>query len=182
MVDYAKFEKLAAGLDDDEHPAKKLFGAPPPGASSSGGKNPVDELLSLKSKTDPTIADLKAAMAMLPPDAKHKFLSEVSKPGVVEALTKNMDQLHAEDPAKAASLMAGMKMTIHGLKAKPELNGKSCRVVEYVAAKGRCAVQVDGESAKLLVKPENLSKDVRDADLMEKLDVIERMHAATARQ
>ena len=42
-----------------------------------------------------------------------------------------------------------------GLKAKPELNGKSAKVGAFDAAKGRYAAQIDGGET-LALKRENL--------------------------
>ena len=42
------------------------------------------------------------------------------------------------------SLGAGAAVTIHGLRGRPELNGKSGTVMQWMPARGRYEVQVPG--------------------------------------
>ena len=54
----------------------------------------------------------------------------------------------------------GARVELHGLKAKPQLNGQCGIVVDYVASSGRCTVVLDesgGETkTKKNLKPDNL--------------------------
>ena len=50
-------------------------------------------------------------------------------------------------------------MTVSGLKSKPEANGRGGTVEDFVAAKGRFAVRIDGLGDNaMLLKPENVTR------------------------
>ena len=55
-------------------------------------------------------------------------------------------------------------MRIHGLKARPDLNGKCGRVERYDAGRQRYEVLVDGERESIMVKPTNLQPVNANAD------------------
>ena len=63
-------------------------------------------------------------------------------------------------PISASPVPIGTRVEVHGLKAKPQLNGQCGIVVDYVASSGRCTVVLDesaGETkTKKSLKPENL--------------------------
>eukprot|EP00930_Biecheleria_cincta_P055182 TRINITY_DN41531_c0_g1_i1.p1 TRINITY_DN41531_c0_g1~~TRINITY_DN41531_c0_g1_i1.p1 ORF type:complete len:532 (+),score=75.44 TRINITY_DN41531_c0_g1_i1:58-1653(+) len=48
------------------------------------------------------------------------------------------------------------KVSIQGLSAKPELNGRQCKLIAFDESKGRWQVEIDGQRDPILVKPENL--------------------------
>ena len=52
----------------------------------------------------------------------------------------------------------GARVELHGLKAKPQLNGQSGVVVDYMELSGRCTVALedDGAEIKMNIKLENL--------------------------
>jgi len=116
----------------------------------------LQDLLSLKS--DASFAELKAKMMNLPDGAKQKFLSQMSQPGMMDALTRKAEAIKSEDPAAAAKLLVGMRVKLEGLKARPELNGAMGTVEKYVEDKGRCVVKLDAGGEKILLKPGNLTR------------------------
>ena len=60
------------------------------------------------------------------------------------------------------AFVKGTKVQIHGLQAKPELNGKCGRTTAYNREKGRFAVAIEG-GPSMLLKPANLTA-VHDPD------------------
>ena len=63
-------------------------------------------------------------------------------------------------PPSAPPVPIGTRVELHGLKAKPQLNGQYGIVVGYVLSSGRCTVVLEdarGETkTKMSIKPENL--------------------------
>ena len=63
-------------------------------------------------------------------------------------------------PPSASPVPIGTRVELHGLKAKPQLNGQYGIVVGYVLSSGRCTVVLEngrGETkTKMSIKPENL--------------------------
>ena len=63
-------------------------------------------------------------------------------------------------PPSASPIPIGTRVELHGLKAKPQLNGQYGIVVGYVASSGRCTVVLEGArgetETKMSIKPENL--------------------------
>ena len=164
-MNYNKWDHIIDDEDEGNSPESSVADATAgwnwaESAKSTGqSASPVDDLLTLKG--DSSLAELKAKMMNLPADAKHKFMEQISSPGVLEQLTQKVDALRQGDPVAAGKLLVGMRVTLTGLSAKPELNGRSGRVVEFVEAKGRCAVQLDGMKDKLLLKPQNLDRETK---------------------
>ena len=69
---------------------------------------------------------------------------------------------NSSTPAPSASpVPIGTRVELHGLKAKPQLNGQYGIVVGYVASSGRCTVALEGArgetETKMSIKPENLT-------------------------
>ena len=64
-------------------------------------------------------------------------------------------------PPSASPVPVGTRVELHGLKAKPQLNGQYGIVVGYVASSGRCTVALEGArgktETKMNIKPENLT-------------------------
>ena len=64
-------------------------------------------------------------------------------------------------PPSASPIPIGMRVELHGLKAKPQLNGQYGIVVGYVASSSRCTVALEGArgetETKMSIKPENLT-------------------------
>ena len=64
-------------------------------------------------------------------------------------------------PPSASPVPIGTRVELHGLKAKPQLNGQYGIVVDYVASSGRCTVALGsarGETETTMsIKPENLT-------------------------
>ena len=64
-------------------------------------------------------------------------------------------------PPSASPVPIGTRVELHGLKAKPQLNGQYGIVVGYVASSGRCTVALGGArgktETKMSIKPENLT-------------------------
>ena len=64
-------------------------------------------------------------------------------------------------PSSTPPVPIGTRVEVHGLKAKPQLNGQCGIVVGYLESSGRCTVSLDSGSEtktkkNLMVKPENL--------------------------
>ena len=63
-------------------------------------------------------------------------------------------------PPSASPVPIGTRVELHGLKAKPQLNGQYGIVVGYVLSSGLCTVVLEdarGETkTKMSIKPENL--------------------------
>ena len=62
---------------------------------------------------------------------------------------------HAAATAPAPNL-SGRRVSIDGLKGRPELNGRCGVAGRFDAAKGRYEVAVEGEAEAVLLKPANL--------------------------
>ena len=64
-------------------------------------------------------------------------------------------------PISTCPVPIGARVELHGLKAKPQLNGQYGIVVGYVASSGRCTVALEGArgttKTKTSIKPENLT-------------------------
>ena len=64
-------------------------------------------------------------------------------------------------PPSASPVPIGTRVELHGLKAKPQLNGQYGIVVGYVASSGRCTVALEDSrgktETKMSIKPENLT-------------------------
>ena len=64
-------------------------------------------------------------------------------------------------PLPSTPVPIGTRVELHGLKAKPQLNGQYGIVVGYVASSGRCTVVLEGArgetETKMSIKPENLT-------------------------
>ena len=64
---------------------------------------------------------------------------------------------HAAATAPAPNL-SGRRVSIDGLKGRPELNGRCGVAGRFDAAKGRYEVAVEGEAEAVLLKPANLQE------------------------
>jgi len=58
---------------------------------------------------------------------------------------------------ESAAPASGPRVTLHGLAARPELNGKRGTLVAFEESKGRWQVKMDADGTVLLLKPECLS-------------------------
>jgi hypothetical protein len=151
-------------------------------AKAAGAKpSPLEDLFTLG--TSSSAADVMQKMRRLPPDAKRRFLEgiqsgagrdllEKALPGGSAAMAAALSGSAAPAsapratppsaaPAPAAErddprALVGQRVVLSDLQARPELNGRQGTVVQYVAAKGRCAVRLDGAAeadAPLALKP-----------------------------
>ena len=61
---------------------------------------------------------------------------------------------------RSVGMPAGCLICLHGLEAKPELNGAGGRLIAFEAAKGRYVVELerDGKKSRMLVKPQNVKR------------------------
>ena len=61
---------------------------------------------------------------------------------------------------RSGEFPAGCLICLHGLKAKPELNGVGGRLVSYDSVKGRHIVELerDGKKTRMLIKPHNIKR------------------------
>ena len=93
---------------------------------------------------------------------------EIAKQGI-EFIMQAMRETRASQqtnnssmpPPSASPIPIGTRVELHGLKAKPQLNGQYGIVVGYVASSGRCTVVLEGArgktETKMSIKPENLT-------------------------
>ena len=174
-TNYGKFDKI--GKDEEGERA--------PAAPDKSGSEAVQELLTLGK--DASMADLMAKMKALPASAKQHFLDKLG-PDVMEAATKWNQQSPASRapaaavmpptkepgpasakaakqavpeprPSETSAKLVGCSVTIAGLTARPELNGKHGVCASFHTAKGRYAVKIDGFSEPMLLKPDNLTEN-----------------------
>ena len=91
-----------------------------------------------------------------------RFPSAVAN-GITPGLTPQQTAKKEPTPPKTdLQTMVGARVTLQDLKAKPELNGTKCLVVQVNKKKGRLAVRLDGHDASeapMLLKPENLVRE-----------------------
>ena len=77
-----------------------------------------------------------------------------------ETLASQQTNNSSMPPPSAPPVPIGTRVELHGLKAKPQLNGQYGIVVGYVLSSGRCTVVLEdarGETkTKMSIKPENL--------------------------
>ena len=59
--------------------------------------------------------------------------------------------------------LSGRRVSIDGLKGRPELNGRCGVAGRFDAAKGRYEVAVEGEAEAVLLKPANLQEVLEPA-------------------
>ena len=88
-----------------------------------------------------------------------------------QLLRQHAERLTAEAEAAVMNAVAtapmpnlsGRRVSIDGLKWRPELNGRSGVAGRFDAAKGRYEVAVEGEAEAVLLKPANLQEVFEDA-------------------
>ena len=56
------------------------------------------------------------------------------------------------------SILVGARVELHGLRAKPELNGQRGVVTDFDASTGRCSVQLEDGRGPYNIKPGNLKR------------------------
>ena len=181
---YAKFNGIGDDNDDENEqnqaPAAKRGGNSNAFDGNGEDSNPLQDLLSLGK--DASMAELMAKMKALPPSAKKVFLDKVGTPEMMKA-AKDMAKakgvpgdsllksavdlgngkldLAAEPPRveevdDGTHAFVGKQVILSGLKARPELNGKSGSCLHFDSATGRYAVRIEGVEAQKLLKAENL--------------------------
>ena len=86
-----------------------------------------------------------------------EFIMQAMRDSRASQLTNNS----SPPPPSAPPVPIGTRVELHGLKAKPQLNGQYGIVVGYVASSGRCTVALEGArgktETKMSIKPENLT-------------------------
>ena len=90
-----------------------------------------------------------------------KQLIELIMQEVRETCASQQTNNSSTSPPSASPVPIGTRVELHGLKAKPQLNGQYGIVVGYVASSGRCTVALEGArgetETKMNIKPENLT-------------------------
>ena len=142
--------------------------------------NPMDDLFTLGKGA--SAAELIEKMKAMPDSAKQQFLKDIGPDVIEQAMGMDLDGCHEprrqqdkpgppvgaersagrdgarrgpEETGRQGALL-GSRVVVSGLKARPELNGKGGVCTDFVPAKGRYAVRVDGERDAVLLKPANL--------------------------
>jgi ankyrin repeat protein len=122
----------------------------------------VQALLDAKADASPQNANNYTAL-MLAEDQKHTATAQL--------LRQHAERLTAEAEAAVMNAVAtapmpnlsGRRVSIDGLKGRPELNGRSGVAGRFDAARGRYEVAVEGEAEAVLLKPANLQEVFEDA-------------------
>ena len=78
------------------------------------------------------------------------------KAGFMKATQPAPKQPSAATIPAAAAALIGVRVAVHGLKSKPELNGRHGVCERVDSATGRCVVRLDRVEAPMLIKPSNL--------------------------
>ena len=84
---------------------------------------------------------------------------------IMQAMRETRASQQAKNPSmsppSASPIPIGTRVELHGLQAKPQLNGQYGIVVGYVASSSRCTVALEGScgetETKMSIKPENLT-------------------------
>ena len=121
--------------------------------ANGANPNPLDDLFTLKK--DASAADMREKMRALPAGAKQQLLDKLNSPMGAKLLEAARAEPPPPKPIPKGPLV-GKRVTLHGLQARPELNGRRGLCVEYLPERGRCAVRLDGaaeDAAPLLLKP-----------------------------
>ena len=138
--------------------------------AKAGGSapNPLDDLFTLGPNA--SAKDLMEKLKNLPAGAKQQVLEGLQSPAGKQALDMafhaKKEAAQAPKPATGQSedggaALVGHRVVLDGIQARPELNGRKGVVLQYMSAKGRCAVRLDGEaegSAPLSLKPVCLTR------------------------
>ena len=94
-------------------------------------------------------------------DEKAKLVIELIMREMRETRASQQTNNSSMPPPSASPVPIGTRVELHGLKAKPQLNGQYGIVVGYVASSGRCTVALEGArgetETKMSIKPENLT-------------------------
>jgi len=93
--------------------------------------------------------------AVAPPAVK--AAAGAMKAGFMVAARPTPKSAAAAIPATAAALI-GVRVTLHSLRSKPTLNERHGVCERFDAASGRCVVRLDGTSAPMLLKHDNLRR------------------------
>ena len=132
------------------------------GAAGNGNTTIVQALLDAKADASLRITGGKTAL-MLAEHYKHvataQLLRQHAKRQTAEA---EAAVVHATAAAPTPSL-SGRRVSIDGLKGRPELNGRCGVAGRFDAAKGRYEVAVEGEAEAVLLKPMNLQELIEPA-------------------
>merc|ERR1712139_115880 len=93
-------------------------------------------------------------------DERAKQLIELIMQAMREARASQQTKNPSMPPPSASPIPIGTRVELHGIKAKPQLNGQYGIVVGYVASSGRCTVVLEGARGEtetnMSIKPENL--------------------------
>merc|ERR1719387_968138 len=69
-----------------------------------------------------------------------------------------MSKKKVHDQLEARLFSSGEVVEIHGLQAKPELNGQRCRLRAFLPADGRWTADVEGRAEPVKIKEANLRR------------------------
>jgi len=77
--------------------------------------------------------------------------------GPATAPTSTTTRSGSSDGATPAQIAPGARVRLHGLRAIPELNGRTGRVARFDASSGRFVIQLDGEGGEKSIRADNLT-------------------------
>ena len=105
--------------------------------------------------------DREARAALIKGDENAKQGIELIMQAMRETRASQQTNNPSIPPPSASPVPIGTRVELHGLKAKPQLNGQYGIVVDYVASSGRCTVALEGArgetETKMSINPENLT-------------------------
>jgi len=89
------------------------------------------------------------------PDSPGKMDFNAARDRVQEAAMAAHMKEHMEDEIVPGAPPVGSRVVLHGIVAKPELNGMTGIIESHIADKGRCGVKL-GDGSVISLKPANL--------------------------
>ena len=115
----------------------------------------------LDAKADASLRSLGMTALMWAEQQEHTATAQLLRQHAQRQTAEEAEARAATTEARAAANiptpnLSGRRVSIDGLKGRPELNGRCGVAGGFEAAKGRYAVAVEGEAEAVLLKPMNL--------------------------
>jgi hypothetical protein len=131
------------------------------GAAGNGHTTIVQALLD--AKADASLRDIDGSTALMwAEQRKHTAVAQLLQQHAKRQTEAAAAVVRAAAAAPTPNL-SGRRVSIDGLKGRPELNGRCGVAGRFDAAKGRYEVAVEGEAEAVLLKPANLQEVIEPA-------------------